>query len=552
MTRLASAAPVAVVGALFAALTTAGCAAKPSATSRCQRDDQCGDGNACSGGTCLPRAAPPAVWAIELAPGSASDAAFTELQQASAPAAAFDLTAGAKVTLTATIVGDTTTVPFTVAHLVLTVPSTIPGRPDLQFETDLPPRKSGPPVFTLQLPKAIFGRAGTFQVLPLSPTDAAHEPVRLSLPIAEQVELPLPTARLTVHGRLVSALGDPRGGFTARAYLGTKLVSNVDVTTTAGVFTLFVPASDEVAALTPGLTVELEPIAGAADPRFASRAMPVSANTDLGDLVLPPFGQPNVFHFAVHGDADNGMPVAGAVVRAWTLLANGDAGKTDFVRAAPTDDAGGANLGLLPGTTNALRVYDVAVVPPPESPYGIKCIPEFPLASGGTSDQPANLPPVVLGRRTVVSGAVRGQDGTPASGVMVLATRVSADGTTPCTPNVGAAPTAATTDDAGVFSLRLDAGTYRIEYDPPSGAPFPRLTERGVVVRSSTGATIDHPVSLPSGAVVEGTARGPDGAALPLAAVRFFELAPPAEPVLRAQARTDAQGHYRAVIPVSP
>jgi hypothetical protein len=74
-----------------------------------------------------------------------------------------------------------------------------------------------------------------------------------------------------------------------------------------------------------------------------------------------------------------------------------------------------------------------------------------------------------------------------------------------------------------------------------------------VTVSVSTGA---HPVQLPPGAVLEGTLRDSAGAPLPQAGVRFYLPACP-EPAscagkpaqLEAQARADANGHYRVVIP---
>ena len=122
------------------------------------------------------------------------------------------------------------------------------------------------------------------------------------------------------------------------------------------------------------------------------------------------------------------------------------------------------------------------------------------------------------------------------------------------------------------FTLHLDPGTYRFDYDPPAGAPYPRLTETGVVVAAppadggvdggadggaDAGVALARSVRLPPGAIVEGTLRDGTGQPLPLAAVRFYAVTcvdPVAcggsGPVLQAQARADANGHYRAVIPM--
>ena len=125
---------------------------------------------------------------------------------------------------------------------------------------------------------------------------------------------------------------------------------------------------------------------------------------------------------------------------------------------------------------------------------------------------------------------------------------------TACDEYVSTPQVTAPTLADGSFSLDLDAGTYTFDFDPPAGAPYPRLTQTGLSVPSAGGAA--QTIRLSAAAVVEGTVRDGAGAALPLAGVRFYGPACAAPttcvgrpPVLEAETRADANGHYRAVIP---
>ena len=210
----------------------ASCGAQTVASSQCQSDDQCGDDQtqACSAGTCLPRAAPPATWDVEVSPRSDSASGLTEILGVSLPATAFDLTAPSKVTLTGTITLDANAAPLTTAHVVLSVPSTIAGRPDLQFETDLSPTsatKLPTPTFTMPVPTGIIGRAGTLRLLPGMPDNATHATSTFSLTVEAMLALPITSKSLTVQGRLLSAVGDPLANLVARAFQDGNLLSNV-------------------------------------------------------------------------------------------------------------------------------------------------------------------------------------------------------------------------------------------------------------------------------------------------------------------------------------
>jgi hypothetical protein len=561
-----------------ALLALAACSSTHVTASGCQSDDACGEGRACSAGTCLPRAAPPATWSIEVAPTSDSAAGFTELVDVALPATAFDLTAKPKAALAGTLVLDANTAPLTVAHLVLTVPASIPGRPDLQFETDLKPALgSTPPSFALSIPSTIVGRAGTLRILPGAPDNLTHPATSDAVTVAPTLEVPISSKTLTVKGRLLSAIGDPQGGLIARAFQGGVLVSNV-VETTAdtktlndGAFTLMVPSSQAGPATAQAISVELEAaMTDALEPHFWTKPFALLTNANLGDIHLPALPLPNSFRLVFHGDADQGPSVAGAIVRARTVLTDDVTETIDFVRDGLTDAAGGITLSLFPGTNADLRLYDIAVIPPASSFYAFTCLEKFPLATGGTPTAPQNVL-LDLARRAVVSGTIVGDDGSEVAGVVIVATRTAGPRPTTCDAYASPPTVTTTTGAHGAFTLNLDPGTYRFDYDPPAGAPYPRLTETGVVVASppadggvdggvnggsDAGTGPARTVRLLPSAIVEGMLRDVAGAPLPLAAVRFYDATcgdPLAcggsGPVLQAQARADSTGHYRAVIP---
>lgn len=541
----------------------------------CSADDQCGDGLGCVAGECIPFAAVPANWALDLSPLPEAPASFTEVMTTAAAGTSLNITASARQSVTITFALEAPSAALTRAHVVLTVPSAIPGRPELTFETNLPESAVAGvvPSVMLAVPADVLGRAGTIQILPTAPDNLAHAPVRQKVVVAPTLQVALPAKALTIRGRVLSAVGDPRPGFTARAFSDGSLLSNSAVTGADGVFSLMVPAELAANAQTaPLVSIDVTPPAdGPADPWLSVKPFPLAAGKDLGDLKLPPFSQANVFRFVAHGHTMDGPPVARALVRAHAALADSADGtfSTDFQQDGLTDSAGRASLELLPGSTGELRGYDLTVIPPSGSLYGIRCIAKFPLSTGGTAEAPANVPGLVLPVRPLLAGTVTGHDGSPAAGVVILATlatlatRTAGEQTASCPAEVGSAPATITTDEHGGFALPLDPGVYRIDYDPPARAAVPRLTETGVVVPGAdSGADggvgqVWHPVRLPAGVLITGTTRDSSGAVLPLAGVRLYDVTCAAEtcagsarsaPILRGQARSDAAGHFRAVV----
>jgi hypothetical protein len=543
------------------ALGSAACGGAPKGRAACQGNDPClasgVAGGVCVVGVCLPRVAPPATWSVEVVPLDQSAAGFTELQGVTGAPDAFDLTAAPKVTVTGTLGPDGANAPLQAGRVVVQVPALITGRPDFQLETVLvaPSASGAAPTFTLAVPMGLLdpGRTARIVILPSAPDDATHAPSTFTLPLAPQMQLPAPAPTFTVQGHLQSAFDMPMGGFGARATTGGVLASNRAVTSaTDGGFTLLVvPPSGDGIASTVDVTLE-PPASGQLPARFRASAVTVTGNVDLGAIHLPAVGLLESFDFAMLGAASGNPPVAGAVVRAHTVLADDPTGTTDFLREGVTGADGKVTLSLFPGSTVAKQPYDIAVVPPPGSPFATTCL-QIPLVKGGFEPSP----PLV--KRTAFAITVKGADGTPIPGASFLARRTASDRARTCDAFTSTLEVSATTDASGVFRVALDPGTWTFDVDPPAGAPYPRHTDASYIVTASSGnfGADTRDLMLAPGAVVEGTVRDAQGNGLPYAGVRFLEPAcaatetcPDAPPVLEASVHADGAGHYRAVIPV--
>jgi hypothetical protein len=552
-TALALAIALAVVG---------GCKIDKVQTPSCVRDDQCGGGYACIGNACIPQGVPQGgsnTWAIELAPRSDSASATTQIGSVT-----FNkdgditvLTADAKVTVTGKLAQGASLAGG--SHITATVETAIPGNPDLQFDADSSgpaPDMSPPPPFTLKVPASAIGKLATFHLTPLPPRDLAQPPVSAQVLLAPAIDLSYSSNFLFIVGRLISPAQEPQSGFMVRAFDGGQLVSSVDTTKSDGLFRLAVP----VEAAGHMLTVELA-LAGtdAVARRFATPAFAAAVNTDLGDLKIPPLPAATTFRLKV---ADPSMlPVAGAVVRVHTDIAFDRSGAIDFTRDGTTDASGNVDLALVVGTTSAPRFYDIAVLPPLSSRFGSACVSGFALtdATPGNSGAPAIITVLSVPEKATLPGTILSADGVGVAGVTIAANRTAVAPAMSCgKAALVSPPTSATTGRDGSYQLALDPGTYQFDYDPPAGAPVPRLTETNVAVTPGGNAT--RVVQMLSGALIKGIVRGSDGNALPSAGVRFFEVtcvgrdacfgANRIEPLLRADTHTDTDGSFRAVVPL--
>ncbi|HEY7374098.1 MAG TPA: carboxypeptidase regulatory-like domain-containing protein [Polyangia bacterium] len=510
---------------------------------------------------CVQRQTDIGSWAIEIDPPGDSGAQLTEI-----PAADGTTVVQASATLMLQVsftagTSPTAAVPDT-ATVLVTIPSVIPGRPDLSFQANLQP---GTEAATVPVPVAIRGRAATVTLIPVSPADQSFPPFTFTTTIpatgSSLPTQPLPTSLSTVRGQLRDALGTPKGKYTARAFRGGVFVSTAGSTSPntnndAGNFAVALPSGiGKGNDVSDRITVQLAPDASGADPWVTFSAFALTqVNTDLGTIMLPGYAGANPFQVTVHGDDQGGVgtPEIGAAVRAFTTLPSGDDRfTTQFFRDGTTDAQGSASLSLIPGDSRVPRPYTVSVVPAAGSPWASQCIQNVGASWNGVSAPVTLLQDVTLTHRPTVSGTVVSAGGTPVANVVVTATggSMAADS---CLP--GPSVTSATTSATGTFSLPLDPGVYQLEYDPPAGSAVPRATELNVAVAEM----MSRLVQLPAPALVEGDVHDAMDMPLPNATIRIFEprceMVTPCttRPLLRAQTLSDENGHFRVVVAATP
>src|SRR5206468_2744791 len=120
----------------------------------------------------------------------------------------------------------------------------------------------------------------------------------------------------------------------------------------------------------------------------------------------------------------------------------------------------------------------ITVVPPPGSEYAALCVSELAVtALGNGGGQTPYSETFNLELKALLTGTILGDDSKPATNVNVRATFI--EGNTRCA-NVTSSPSVSSaTDFMGKYEMLLDPGTYRLDVEPPDGAPWPRQTEDG-------------------------------------------------------------------------
>jgi len=518
---------------------TGGTGAVPIPIRPCSSDGQCPTGSACFTNQCVARRTNISDLSIEILPPTGSGSQVTEIPSAGAATvlkadAAFSLVIG---------FGPPAAVPANAA-VILTVPSRIAGRPNLSFQANLLP---GPPATaTLELPESIRGQQAALTLLPTSPSDQAKPPYRTTVVVPttrDDLAIILPADQQLVYGHLRDALGMPKMGYTARAFQQGALVSSNGSTAAnaaVGDFTISLPAS-----ATTDIALELVP-QNASDPwvTFNAPLSLVPPSTDLGTIELPAFLVADMFRLPVYASDSLKSPVAGASVRAYTKIEGGDPRtSTRYLRDATTDAMGGGSLYLIPGDTRAPRSYTISVVPAPGSEWASQCVNDVAVEKYVSA-----LPEVMLVRRPMISGVVVSASGAPVANLLINATLMPISNS-PCLP--GPSTTSVSTDAKGSYELRLDPGSYQLDYVPPAGSAIPRMSADLAV--ESTGP---RSVAMPAPALIEGDLQDSGNGLLPSTTIRFFETRCSGNgcraPLLRAETQTDTNGHFRAIVIAPP
>jgi hypothetical protein len=526
----------------------------------CRDDRACGPQAACMRGTCVPRSnGDSRVLALEIQPRTDSTSARTESLDPLLGPDPLLLYAEEKVTVKAVVTDVERQVFSDAARIVALLPSRIAGRGSLQLETNQAARE-----FSLGVGRSLIGQTAAVWLLPT--TEAPGQPpVAFAPQIAETMMLALPRSAdlITVRGTLLTALEEPAVGFVARAYAEGQLISNAAITQATGLFELLVAPSAVPASAAGMISIELQPPGtGASAPRLVTGPVPlgpgISSIAGKAPVYhLPAFGTPGPLRFKVLAGEVNPAGVSGATVRFRTEIAAAPAPAVAvYVHEGRTDLNGFVEALLIPGTLIEARHYDVTVIPPLDSPYAAKCVRNLSVTAVGSSNQAQYGADLLLLRKVTLAGTVTDSAGSPVVGMNVAASRMpDAEG---CAERGRATP-AVVTDRSGHYSLAVDPGLYQLDLDPPSDAPVPRLTLGGTAAVTVTEDSTRN-VSLPAGVAMEGDVLDAvRGAGLEAANVRVYEILcmadgtcggpTPTPPALHAQARTDAAGKFRAVLP---
>lgn len=551
---------------LFAgALAFAGCAGAANSAAYSGSGSGGSVGSHCTTIACVPGVTGSLNLAIEIdPPNSATTAAITELPSVDLsvePISPKVLRAIAGATVTATFTAVPNAAAPSSANVVLTVPSAIPGRPDLTFQAPTTVGASASVISgSVTVPQSAIGSMGALALIPSSPADQQNPPFSFPVMVSATLSESIPGDSFTINGTLVSAVGTaPAATFVARALQDGVVVSNAPLAQSNGSidsFRLVLPAA--ITANGDPLTIQLSP-QSPADPWFVSGPIAPQASTTALSIMLPAYSNLNQFNLNLRGSDDRA--VVGALVHAQTVVSTSTLGSTQFARDGITDANGMASLSLLPGTAQTALDYQITVVPPTNSSSAaIPCDIPVAVTVGGSLVNVASAPTlmtIMLTGRPTLSGTVKDYQGYPLSNVTVTATQETSDnaGCTSATP----APTSMTSDPHGIFALALDPGTYQVDYDPPTGSAAPRFTEYGVRI-GGPAALVTHDMTLPQGAAVMGTVYAPDGkTALPSATVRLFQVRCTGAdctgpnrtaPALQAVAVTDGNGSFRVAIAV--
>lgn len=318
---------------------------------------------------------------------------------------------------------------------------------------------------------------------------------------------------------------------------GEPLSQAVSVAADGG-FSLEIPSESASTSIALKVT-PLDPGAVLPSASFPVDSVVLPVTLDLGDFGATLSAQGRVVD-------SSGRPVAGASVR---LQGRVTGGGTFHGAAVRSNDAGEFTLPTLasaPGTD-----FTILIIPPPGDSAGLLAE-QLPITPGA-----AALGDFTCPDRLVVKGSLLLPDGiTPAVGVAVEAVPL-----TPLEPG-GDLPsdhTVTTTDGSATFTLALDPGIYRLDFEPTD--KLPRLS-RFVTVDpdSATAGVITLPdYTLSKGRTVNGHVEilaATDGSAatpVPVAHVRFFRLVddPDGNPssVLLDQAYADANGNFTVLLP---
>jgi hypothetical protein len=511
-------------------------------------------------GVCVarPSAERPLSFALDVMPPQQSALMTTEVGETPFAAEPVTVTLDRRLTLTTLLAPDALDAVMREHRLqvVLSVASAIAGRPERQFETtSVPQAVAGQFDVGIPIPERIVGREGVLRALPRPPLDRVLPPVQMNIvvmPVVPEMKIGGPADAIFVEGKLErSEPGRPETEYVARAVRGGMVVSNVSPTDKTGQFKLRIPRLPGRRDPLPGLSIELLP----ADPTRPLPRLTVKSveatKLNLGVLRLPPFPEPAMFAVPIVSSAEHGREVRipGAKVRFQTQIAGAAGADATFVREAQTDASGIAMVALLPGEVEKPRHYSVRVIPPEKSPHASRCVASYSVGAGVGGGGVRVAGSVALPPKLSIAGRVISAEDAPARGVRVRAMREGDLFVEACEADLTSPPVEATTSNDGSYTLLVDPGEYRLDYEPPMGSASPLHFEDDVVVR----APLVREVRLPGGMLVEARAVGPDGRPVADAVIKLLEPGRNGgRAILRGQGVAGADGRVRIVVPRRP
>jgi len=499
--------------------------------------------------------------ALEIAPPSNSGFALSE--QSSVPLAwATALTADPKVNVEVNVSGSETDIFSSQGHVLLSRPSLIAAKGDLTLTGEL-----AKGTVTFALGRSLLGSKASLTLRPLA-TPSVQPPVVRALTLAAHLAVVLPTrAELESYaGTLSSALGDPAPSYLVRGFPAsvteptTNPLTSVTLTGADGTFTVLTdPLTREA---TPDGTMWLEfwdSTETNLSPRLFSDVISTKAPANASSRTqwrLPAWVTPSTLRFLVGGGESVSSALKDVALRFRTSIKSSGSGKAVYSQEGKTDVYGQVDVPLLPGTLEEARLYDVAVVPPPDSPFDGKCLTAFPVTAPPSASGDVPVASVIhLARKWQLAGTVRNAAGAVVPGATLTATRVSTDNGHACLEGLVPQTVSGNSDSKGAFALLLEAGVYRLEVDPATGSPWPRLSLSRAGEMLTIAADTVRDLTLPNGVVTAGQLSGPSGEAVANADVRVFvancrvDTCASGGPPLLGTARTDAAGNFRVVLP---
>ena len=349
---------------------------------------------------------------------------------------------------------------------------------------------------------------------------------------AIEIEFPSPQRILALSGRVVRgsapAGNTPLERIKAWVVRGEERLTRDVLTGADGRFQLNV-LEDGASAL----TLKLSPESGTLGlPSVDVTSLNLDGNRDLGDISLGLDDAPAQVEGRVTGP--DGSAVTGAQVRL-----EGPAGAGMLVATASTDVDGKYSVAVPAGT------YAMAVVPTSGSNASIRqdpmiVVPSTSAGAGMTLD-------VALAQAPQLCGQVVNEAGTGVGQARVQAVRVGNAAMAAGPASAASLDVRATTDGSGQYCMGLQPGAFLVTAAPPEATRLPQRTD----LLDVGGESRSHVTKLPPAALLVGTVRGPDGAAVPLARVKAFspDFATARGALNLGESFTDENGNFTVPVP---